>query len=287
MLDRDKIRRSFARAAGSYAGADFLQSEVRERLLDRLQWLQLRPVQILDLGCGPGGALPDLAARYPDARLVGLDLTAPMLQVAASRPGGSPLLVCGDAGRLPFRDQSLDLVFSSLMLHWCPDLDTVLREVRRVLRHPGVFHFATLGPGSFAELREAWGTVDSHPHVMPFPEMRALGDGLVRAGLAEPVMDSDTLTIRYQDLAQLTHDLRATGTTNPSTGRTRGLTGRGTWARVAAAYETRRDAAGALPATVNLVFGQAWAPDPTRGRPGDAGEIAIAPGAIGHRNPPV
>ena len=127
-----------------------------------------------------------------------------------------------------------------------------------MLRHPGVFCFSVPGPASFRELRAAWATADATTHVMPFPELRALGDGLARAGLREPVVDTDTFTIRYRDLAQLVGDLRATGTTNAGAGRRRGLTGRRTWQRMAAAYETRRDEDGRLPATIEVLQGQAW-----------------------------
>ena len=106
----------------------------------------------------------------------------------------------------------------------------------------------------------AWQAVDEAPHVIPFPEMRALGDGLVRAGLAEPVLDTDTLTLKYREFRQLIADLRATGTTNASAGRRPGLTGRQAWSRLTAAYEQERGADGLLPATVEVVFGQAWAP---------------------------
>src|SRR5690606_14175727 len=122
--------------------------------------------------------------------------------------------------------------------------------------------FATLGPGSFRELREAWKAVDDSAHVMRFPEMTALGNGLLRAGLAEPVIDVETLTIRYPDLRQLTSDLRSTGTTNPNSVRSQGLTGRRSWARPEAAYAEHRDADGALPVSLEMVFGSVWAKPP-------------------------
>jgi malonyl-CoA O-methyltransferase len=139
-----------------------LQTEVRDRLLERLQWVQLEPRRILDLGTGTGKALPALAARFPVAE-VRVDLTPAMLKVAASRPDRAALLICADAARLPFADQSIDLVFSSLALHWSPALDAVLAEVRRVLRHPGLFTFTIPGPASYRELRTAWQAVDQGP----------------------------------------------------------------------------------------------------------------------------
>ena len=278
-IDQRQVRRAFARAAATYDSADGLQAEVRERLLERLQWVELQPRRILDLGTGTGGALPALAARFPDAELVGLDLTAAMLERAADRPApssGQPaLLICGDAARLPLADQSIDLVFSSLAIHWSPALDAVLAEVRRVLRHPGLFTFTTPGPLSYRELRAAWRTVDQAPHVLPFPEMRALGDGLVRAGLAEPVLDTDTLTLTYRSFGSLVADLRATGATNASAGRRTGLTGRQAWSKLTAAYGMYRGADGLLPATVEIVFGQAWSPGATRRRRAPGDEIAV------------
>ncbi|MEO8445747.1 MAG: malonyl-ACP O-methyltransferase BioC [Gammaproteobacteria bacterium] len=283
-VDLRQVRRSFARAAGTYDEAAILQAEVRDRLLDRLQWVRLEPRRILDLGAGTGQALPALAARYPDAELVALDLAPRMLQVAARRAGHRALAVCADAARLPFPDQCFDLVFSSLAIHWSPALDAVLGEVRRVLRHPGLFSFATPGPASYAELRRAWRAVDEASHVMPFPEMRALGDGLVRAGLAEPVMDNETITLQYREFSRLIADLRATGTTNAGSGRPRGLTGRQAWSRLTAAYEQERDAAGLLPATVEIVFGQAWSADPATRRRQGSDEIAVGLGQIGRRS---
>ncbi len=281
-IDRRQVRRSFARAAESYDEAGILQAEVRRRLLERLDWLALEPRRILDLGSGTGLALAPLTARYPQAEVIGLDLTPAMLQVARARPwtGG---LICADAASLPFPDQSFDLIFSNLAIHWSPALDAVLAEVRRVLRHPGVFTFTTPGPGSYRELRRAWLAVDEAPHVLPFPEMHALGDGLLQAGLAEPVLDTETLTLRYRDFGGLVADLRATGTTNASGGRRAGLMGRQAWSSLVAAYEENRDVDGLLPATVEVVYGQAWSAGAARGRRAPGTEITVPLDALRRR----
>lgn len=201
-----------------------------------------------------------------------------MLAVAGPRlPGGPGQAICGDAARLPFAAGTFGLVFSNLVLHWCPDLDGVLREIRRVLTHPGLFSFSTLGPASFRELREAWAEVDQDPHVMAFPEAPSLASGLLRAGFAEPVVDVDTLTIQYRDLGQLLRDLRATGTTNAAAGRRRGLTGPDRWRRFAAAWDRRRDGHGRLAITLEIICGQAWAPPPETRRAREVSIPAVIP----------
>jgi len=264
-IDQPRVRRGFERAAASYDGADFLQAEIRERLLDRLAPVALEPAVLLDLGAGTGRAGPALATRFPAARQLALDIAPAMLARAATRPGAAAL-VCADAARLPLPDGSVDLIYSSLMLHWSPDIGAVLGEARRVLRFPGLFCFATLGPDSYCELREAWASVDRDAHVMAFPEMHNLGDALMRAGFQSPVLDTERLTITYPEVAALARDLKQTGTSNAMTARPRGLTSPRRWQQMVAAYESRRDADGRLPATVEIIYGQAWAPDPAARR---------------------
>jgi len=259
-IDQRRMRAAFARAATSFDAGDFLQRVVRERLLERPELLDLEPGRVLDLGSGTGGALPALARRFPNTDLLAMDLVPEMLATCARRRGDSRGAICASAERLPLLDGSLDLVFSNLVIHWCLSYAQVFREVRRVLRHPGCFTFTTLGPGSFIELREAWAAVDDAAHVIPFPEMHALGDALVQAGMTEAVIDTERLTISYADLGQLTSDLKATGTTNSASRRSRGLTGRRAWERFAQAYDAQRDAEGRLPVTLELVYGQAWLP---------------------------
>ncbi len=84
-LDRASVRRAFERAAGTYDSAAVLQREVGQRMAERLGIVRLDPAAILDAGCGTGEALGELHARYPRARLIGLDLAYPMLQAARRR----------------------------------------------------------------------------------------------------------------------------------------------------------------------------------------------------------
>ncbi len=284
VIEQAAVRRSFDRAAAHYDESAVLQAKVRAQLLERLDYVTLEPSVVLDVGCGTGHSSRALKDQYPGARVVALDLSEGMLREAGSRqPGGGTFLrVCGDAMRLPLADASVDLVFSNLTLQWCTDLDAAFDEFRRVLRPRGLLNFTTFGPDTLLELREAWAQADGYRHVSDFADMHDLGDGLLRAGLAEPVMDVERFTLTYADVFGLMRDLKAIGARNAAASRPRGLTGRARLAAMRSAYETRRRD-GVLPATYEVVFGQAWGPagEPQRGR--RSGEFSVPAGAIGRR----
>lgn len=260
-LDRRIVKDRFGRAAAGYDAAAILQAEVQARLLERLELLGFVPGRVLDLGAGTGRALKPLARQYPKARLTALDLAPAMLREARRhRPRFRAVEFAAGAGEaLPFAPRAFEMVFSNLMLQWCPEPDPVLVEVRRVLRGRGVFLFTTLGPDTLHELREAWRAVDDREHVHPFMDMHDVGDALIRAGFVEPVMDVERLTLTYDTARTLMHDLRRIGARNASRERARGLTGPRRLAAVERAYERfRRD--GRLPATYEVVYGTAWTP---------------------------
>jgi malonyl-CoA O-methyltransferase len=275
-LDSRAVRRSFDAASADYDDAAVLQKEVRTRLLSRLEFVKLEPAVVLDLGAGTGHASRALKDRYPKARVIALDLAHGMLVEAKRRIGWLRRFdrVCADAGRLPLRDRSVDLVVSNLMLQWCDPPDRVLAEVKRVLKPGGLFTFASLGPDTLRELRVAWSKVDDRPHVHRFIDMHDLGDALVRARLAEPVLDVEHFTLTYQDVRSLMRELKAIGARNAAQGRSSGLTGRHALQLLESAYEPfRRD--GVLPATYEVVYGQAWGQvNEPRATPG-GGEVRI------------
>jgi malonyl-CoA O-methyltransferase len=286
-LDVRRVRESFSQAAARYDAASVLQARVRGELLDRLDLLRMQPQVVVDLGAGTGHAAIALKRRYPKAQVLAVDLAVGMLQQAARR---QTLLrrfhrVAADAATVPMRDASTDMLFSNLMLQWVNDADRVLRECWRVLRPGGVLHLTTLGPDTLGELRRAWQAADpAHAHVNGFLDMHDLGDALVRAGFAEPVLDVERYTLTYDDVRGLMRDLKAIGAHNATAGRARGLTGKATLARMIAAYEADRQG-GKLPATYEVVFAQAWRSEaPPRAKRSPPGAPVMVPiSEIGRR----
>lgn len=259
-LDNSWVRRSFDRASTSYDAAAVLQSEVRNLLLDRLDLTDLSPRVAVDAGAGTGHASRALKLRYPAAQVIALDAALGMLRTAGrQRSWLRPFArVCADAERMPLPDGSVDLIISNFMMQW-NDLDAVLAEFRRVLAPRGFLSFTTFGPDTLRELRAAWLQVDSHARVIQFIDMHDIGDALVRAGFAAPVLDVDRYTLSYADVRGLAADLKAIGAHNAAAGRPKGLTTPRKFAAMQAAYETHRQD-GRLPATYEVVFGQAWTP---------------------------
>ena len=264
--DRRSVARAFAKAADTYTAADFLHGEIRAGIVERLDLVQLAPAVVLDLGAGPPAATAEILTRFPAAQGLAVDVTPTMLGVEPQRWAR----VCADAGRLPLPDASVDLVVASMLLPWCSDPAGVLAEIRRVLRFPGLLAFATLGPDSLRELRASWPQPDSAAHTLYFADMHNLGDALVRAGFAEPVVDAHALTVSYRALERGIADLRAVGAANLNPARRLSLTGRGRWQAMTGAYETRRTKDGVLPVTLEILYGLAWS--------GESAQRFVAPG---------
>lgn len=271
-LDKLKVRASFDRAAASYDAVAILQREVAARLLERLELIKLVPARLLDLGCGTGELSGLLTRRYKKADVVCLDLAPAMLTTARRKTGwfSKQRFVCGDAEVLPLADDSVDMILSNLTVQWCEDLDAVFRECRRVLRPGGLLMFSTLGPDTLKELRASWEVVDGYSHVNAFIDMHDVGDALLRARLADPVMDVETVQLTYGDVMQLMRDLKLLGAHNVTAGRAQGLTGRRRLAALREAYESYRSQ-GVLPASYEVVYGHAWAPMEKQQAPDEPG----------------
>lgn len=282
VFDKRAVRRSFDRAATTYDAAAVLQHEVCRRSLERLDFIRHAPTRILDAGCGTGNAWKGLSARYPGARIVGLDLAPGMLRQAGStvpwhqrlmRRG--PLAVCGDLERLPLASGSIDLAWSNLALQWVNALPRAFAEMRRVLAPGGLFLFTTFGPDTLKELRAAQSDIDNHPHVSRFVDMHDIGDMLVEGGFADPVIDMETFTLTYDDARAVMRDLKSIGAHNAAADRPSALSGKKWLAAVERNYEGfRRD--GKLPATFEVIYGHAWRPAPRLG-PGGKPVIDIKP----------
>jgi malonyl-CoA O-methyltransferase len=264
-LDRRALARAFERAAPAYDAAAVIQRRARDELLERLAFFTLEPVRILDLGAGTGQAAQVLQRRFPRAAVLALDLAPAMLRaggLTARRSwtrwrGSPPRGICADAAALPLADDGIDLIFSNLMLQWCDRPERVYRELVRVLKPRGLFLFSTFGPETLRELRAAWSAADDARHVSDFPDLPQLAEGLMHAGLNEPVLDVESHQLLYPDAWALMRELKHIGASNAARDRPRGLTGRARLERMLAAYERLRRPDG-LPATYEIIFGAAF-----------------------------
>ncbi len=268
-IDKKMMRRAFSRAAAGYDASAVLQREVCTRMLERLEYIRLKPARLLDAGSGTGWGGRQLAERYPDAEIISLDIAIGMLQNAKGRAswwqklfgGRRQMAVCADVEALPLMPNSVEMVWSNLALQWCNDLPATFVELHRVLKSEGLAMFSTFGPDTLKELRQAFNGVDDKNHMNRFADMHDIGDMLVQAGFSEPVMDMEYITLTYDDVRGVLQDLKAIGAHNTTEGRGKGLMGKAAFGRLLANYEKlRRD--GKLPATYEIVYGHAWKPQP-------------------------
>jgi SAM-dependent methyltransferase len=264
LFDRDLHRKRLDRAAPGFAEAGFLKRRAAADLVERLETILRNFPRAVDLGARDG-ALARALARSPARERVGIlietDLSAAMLGGRAS------LRARMDEERLAFADQSLDLVVSSLALHWVNDLPGCLIQIRRALKPEGLFMAALLGGETLSELRTALMQAEAETlggaaaRVSPAVDAREALGLLQRAGFEFPVTDVDRVNVRYAHPLNLLADLRAMGEASAFADRRGpGLTRR-TMARASEIYAQQfAEADGRIPATFDIVTLTGWTP---------------------------
>ncbi len=270
------LRQRLDAAAADFAAHAVVHDVTRDGLFARLEPMTVRAAEVIDLGAATGLATRRLKARFPGARVHAVDVSLAMLREHRGGWLRKPSLIQADARALPFADNSIDVVFANLLLPFVDAVDHVCAVVSRVLKDGGLFAFSSLGPDSLGVLRRAWQGVDDAAHVAAFDDMHVTGDQLVAAGLRDPVLDIDRLTLCYRGPEALFADLTATGARNSLSGRSPGLTGRRRWQIV---MDRLFGGDGPLEIELELVYGHAFGGAPMRAR----GPIAIDPASIGRR----
>jgi malonyl-CoA O-methyltransferase len=157
---------------------------------------------------------------------------------------------------LPMASGSIGLAWSNLMLHWLDDPLPAFKELHRVLEVGGLLCFATLGPDTLKELRQAAQKIGVGDTARRFLDMHDLGDMLVAAGFGDPVMDMEMITLSYPTPRAFLADQRHLGVRDALLGQQ----GWRDWRRLLGAWT--QDADGRLPASFEIVYGHAWKPEP-------------------------
>ena len=263
-VDASALARISARLRAAPA-APWLHGEVARRMAERLPLIRLQPRRIIDWGAKLGASTGLLQQSYAKASVVCVDAAAVSHRQARAEMSwwSTPLwrkhqrVLTPDA--VP--DQSAELLWCNMALHFEADIEALLQRWRRCLVVDGFLMFSTLGPGSFAQLRSLYRKLDWPSPMAPLVDMHDLGDMLVQAGFAEPVMDQETITLTWASATAMLGELRSFGG-NADPARAAGLRTPRWRERLLAALDARRDAQGRIQLEVELVYGHAFCPAP-------------------------
>lgn len=271
LFDRALLRQRLDRAAPEFGAADFLKARAAQDVVMRLETILRRFPVAVDLGARNGHffkALSDSDARANLDTLIEADLSGRMLA------GRESLRVVADEERLPFGDATLDLVVSTLSLHWTNDLVGALIQIRRALRPDGLFVGAIFGGATLTELRQCLLAAEAElsdgasMRVSPFADAIDAAGLLQRAGFALPVADVDRVKVRYGHPIALLRDLRKMGETSVLLDRSRKPLTRRVLFRAMELYVERfAEADGKVPATFEIVSVTGWAPHDSQQKP--------------------
>jgi malonyl-CoA O-methyltransferase len=225
-LDQRTIAKQFQRRAWHPdAEQHFLAADIESRMFERLAVIKLTPARVLDVGCGFGMGTQRLQARFPLAEVCGMDMVSERLPqmrpqsgekisdgwlagfkrrwVGGAREVGptssaSPRWEIGDAHALSATDHSLDLIWSNLTWSWLADPPRAVRDWYRALAPQGLLMMSGFGVDTMRQWRELASDLGL-PAAPEFADMHDVGDLLVKSGLADPVMDTERLTLTYRD----------------------------------------------------------------------------------------
>ena len=257
-------------------GADFLMRRTAEELADRLGAVERRFGTAAVLFCQTPAAAEMLAESGKVTDIVRVEMDTAFLI-----GGGTGLIAPFET--VPFEPESLDLAVSLLSLQAMNDIPGMLIQIRRALRPDGLFLGAFAGAGTLFELRESLLAAETElyggasPRVVPFTDVRDAGALLQRAGLALPVADVETVTVRYPNLFGLMADLRAMAETSALTDRSRRPGSRKLFARAAEIYAERfSDPDGRVRASFSIVWMSGWAPDASQQKPLKPGSAKVS-----------
>ncbi|KAK4473191.1 hypothetical protein MN116_004368 [Schistosoma mekongi] len=257
---------------------DYIREEVADRLADRLNDI-LRKFDIaLDIGCGRGH-LSQFIKSDTIGAFCQLDSSSEVLKQIKSSPEVLTHNINCREHRLPFRPNTLDLVISSMSLHWINDLPDLLKQILTCLRNDGCLLGVMPAMDTLYELRvslqlaelERLGGISCH--ISPFVDSVDMADLLQCAGFNLITLDVDEIVIHYPNMFALMNDLRFMGESNATVHRPLRLN-RDVLIAASAIYNEKfsvprvdNETERCIPATYKLLFFIGWKPDPSQSKP--------------------
>ncbi|MEQ1790565.1 MAG: methyltransferase domain-containing protein [Rickettsiales bacterium] len=250
MFDKSIIKQNFSRASSCYDEHSKLQEIVRKKAIELAAIYFPKKSTVLDVGCGTAAFSQEASNLNVNWKVINLDISYGMCEVSSAKNIKNNIVINADAATLPFKDESVDCVFSSLVLQWADNPEIIIKEILRVLKSGGTAVVTTFTQGSLVELKEAFAVLDSEPHISPFVELSQL---LLRvAHIGGMVMNVDEkLHVQYfDDVLSIMRSIKHIGASNKLSGRRKGLMTPSQLAKVGAAYKSEK---GKYPVSWNVL----------------------------------
>lgn len=243
----------------------WLHGEVARRMAQRLPVVRLQPDPVVDWASFTGASESLLRTAYPRARVLTVEPDPQRLQATAlaqRKPWWQPWQkapVVLAPENVPAGQAQL--LWSNMALHGAVDPQALMQQWQQALAVDGFLMFSTLGPGTLVQLGALYRRLGWPPPMAPFVDMHDLGDMLVQAGFADPVMDQETVTLTWAGAEPLLAELRQLGG-NVDPRRGAGLRTPRWRQRLMQALGSSAGADGRLSLDFEIVYGHAFKPLP-------------------------
>ncbi len=280
IFDRQKHARNRSRISSTFKEYAFLKDRVSRDLIERLHDTSHMFTSGVELGAHDGRLSAALIDDPKVKQMLVTDISPDMIALAANRGLETQI---ADEEHLPFENAQFDLAISALSLHWVNDLPGALIQIKKTLKPDGLFLGALFGAGTLSELRDCLVSAETEirggvsPRLSPLPGLSDLAGLMQRAGFALPVVDKDTVTVRYGSPLKLLHDLKGMG---EQAAFRRGMAqpfSRRILMRAMELYvENYADPDGRIRATFEIVYLSGWAPAPHQPQPKRPGSAKVS-----------
>ncbi|XP_034045204.1 arginine-hydroxylase NDUFAF5, mitochondrial isoform X2 [Thalassophryne amazonica] len=263
---------------------DYLRDEVGSRVADRVYDVARTFRLALDVGSGKSHIVEYLQKDVVECLFL-TDISEKSLR--RRQRGDVPTqLILADEEFLPFKENTFDLVVSSLSLHWINDLPGTLKQIHQVLKPDGVFIGAMVGGDTLYELRCSLQLAEMEreggfsPHVSPFTAVTDVGNLLGQASFNLLTVDVEDIQVRYPGILEVMTDLQGMGESNCAWNR-RALLHRDAILAAAAIYkEMYGNEDGSFPATFQILYMIGWKPHESQAKPARRGSATVSFGDL-------
>jgi len=206
----NKIRQGFSESAKRYDLFSSLHREIADKLFVQVTREPV-PSALLDVGCGTGYLTVRLKDHFSQSKIIGLDFSPGMLEVAARKHDGIAW-VLADGNNLPFSDGRFDILVSNLAYQWAGDLSRAFSQARRVLAPNGVLACTLFGYNTCQELFQSLDEAKAQAlQFTRLPDGSQVREALAASGFKNPKIDEERIKIEFNGMHELIAWLKSIG----------------------------------------------------------------------------